>query len=112
MAKIIVGITLFFISAGSFMASFLYFREKGFLLNNAYIYASKQERDNMDKKPHYRQSAIVFLLIGIIFLLNAIETVLNSGWLFYVVLAVGLVTIVYAVVSSISIEKSKKKSKE
>ena len=54
-----VSIFLFFMSVRSFM-------EKGFLFNNAYIYASKQEREKMNKKPHYRQSAIVFLLIGLV----------------------------------------------
>ncbi len=44
MEKIIVSSVLFFISAGLFLLSFRSFREKGFLFNNAYIYASKQER--------------------------------------------------------------------
>ena len=61
-----VSIFLFFMSVRSFM-------EKGFLFNNAYIYASKQERAKMNKKPHYRQSAIVFLLLGLIFLLRSEE---------------------------------------
>lgn len=104
MGEIIGAVILFLISAGAFAVSFLHFREKGFLLNNAYIYASKQERDKMDKKPHYRQSAIVFLLIGVIFLLNAVEMLLDSGWMFYVVLAVLLVTVIYAIVSSIKIQ--------
>ena len=29
----------------------IHFAERGFLLNNAYIYASLKERENMDKKP-------------------------------------------------------------
>ena len=41
------------------------FQNKGFLFNNAYIYASKKERGKMDKKPYYRQSAIVFLISSI-----------------------------------------------
>jgi len=61
----------------------------------------------MDKKPHYRQSAIVFLLISVIFLLNAIEVFLGSGWIFYIVLAVIAVTIIYAIVSSVLIETKK-----
>lgn len=108
MAEIVVAVVLFLVSAAAFTASFMYFREKGFLLNNAYLYASKQDRENMDKKPHYRQSALVFLLIGIIFLLNGIEVLTDCGWLFYVVLIIGLVTVIYAVVSSVKIEKKKK----
>ncbi|EFF68226.1 hypothetical protein BUTYVIB_01494 [Eshraghiella crossota DSM 2876] len=30
------------------------------MFNNAYIFASKQERETMNKKPHYKQSGICF----------------------------------------------------
>lgn len=84
------------------------FKEKGFLFNNSFIYASKEERDALDKKPYYRQSAIVFLLISIIFLLNAIATFLHTDWIFYIVLAVIITTLIYAITSSIAIEKRNK----
>ncbi|WP_422485425.1 DUF3784 domain-containing protein [Gudongella sp. DL1XJH-153] len=108
MQEVIVTVILFIVSIGAFILSFFSFKEKGFLLNNAYIYASKKERNSMDKKPHYRQSAIVFFLISISFLLNGIEVLLDSGWIFYVALAVMVVTIIYAIVSSILIENKKK----
>ena len=57
------------------------FMEKGFLLNNAYLWASKQERETMNKKPHYRQTAIVFALLFALFLCLALETVMETGWL-------------------------------
>ena len=96
-----VSIFLFFLSVRSFM-------EKGFLFNNAYIYASKQEREKMNKKPHYRQSAIVFLLLGLSFLLNALTVLLKVNWIFYIAIAVVIVALIYAIVSSITIEKSNK----
>ena len=96
-----VSIFLFFMSVRSFM-------EKGFLFNNAYIYASKQEREKMNKKPHYRQSAIVFLLFGLIFLLNTIAVLLKVNWIFYIVVVVVMITIIYAIVSSIIIDKNNK----
>lgn len=96
-----VSIFLFFISVRSFM-------EKGVLFNNAYIYASKQEREKINKTPHYRQSAIVFLLLGLIFLLNAIAVLLEANWIFYIVIAVVIVALIYAIVSSITIEKNNK----
>ena len=55
-------------------------------------------RKKMDKKPHYKQSSIIFLLIGIIFLLNAMDTILKTGWLFYVILTVIFIVIIYAIV--------------
>lgn len=108
MGNIIGAIVLSVIAAVCFIFSCLQFNEKGFLFNNAYIYASKQERKNMDKKPYYKQSGIVFGLIGIIFLLNAIDIILQTGGLFYCVIGVETVAIVYAIVSSVVIAKSKK----
>ena len=106
---IAAAIIFFVIAAASFFMSGLSFVEKGFLFNNAYIYASKEIREKMDKKPHYRQSAIVFLLIGLIFLLNGFSVVFEAKWLFYAVIAVVIVAIIYAIVSSVMIEKNKKR---
>ena len=92
--SIVFAIVAFTISVRSFM-------EKGFLYNNAYIFASEQERKNLDKKPHYRQSAIVFCLIGTIFLLIAIAELSGVGWLYGVVWAVAFITFVYAIASSV-----------
>ena len=50
----------------------------------------------MDKKPHYRQSAIVFLLIGIIFLLNGLSVLLKLSWISYIATGVIVIAIVYA----------------
>ncbi len=59
------------------LISVLQFQEKGFLLNNAYILASKKEREEMDankemKHPHYRQSGYTFLLFRISFVFLAL----------------------------------------
>lgn len=91
-----------------FVLSYFQFKEKGFLFNNAYIYASKQERDTMDKKPHYKQSGMVFLMIGMIFLINAVELFFEISWLFYLVIVITIATMVYAIISSILIETRKK----
>ena len=101
MKELIGAAVLFLISALAFLLSIRSFREKGFLLNNAYLYASRQERETMDKKPHYRQSAIVFLLLGCIFLLNGLQVLLKAPWIFYAVMVLVIVTLGYAIVSSI-----------
>lgn len=108
MEKIVGAIVLGVIATICFIFSYRQFNEKGFLFNNAYIYASKQERETMDKKPHYKQSGIVFVLIGIVFLINAIDLILQTGWLFYLVIGIVIAAIVYAIVSSVMIEKRKK----
>ena len=105
MKELIGAAVLFLISALAFLLSIRSFREKGFLLNNAYLYASRQERETMDKKPHYRQSAIVFLLIGIIFLLNGLSVLWGLSWISYIATGVIVIAAVYAVASSVKIQK-------
>lgn len=85
----------------SCIISILQFWEKGFLFNNAYIWASKQERETMDKKPHYRQSGIVFALITAIFFFMALECVLFTGWLWLMVFLPAAALLVYAIASSV-----------
>ena len=102
------AIILFVISVSSFVMGILSFMEKGFLLNNAYIYASDKERETMNKKPYYRQSGFVFLLIGTIFLLNGFNLIFNTDWIFYIIIAIVILTFIYAVVSSVKIEKNNK----
>ncbi len=108
MKEIIAVSILFIISVFSFFMSIRSFMEKGFLFNNAYIYASKQEREAMNKKPHYRQSAIVFLLMGIVFMLIGLAMLFNADCFFYIVIAIIILTLIYAVVSSITIERRNK----
>ena len=104
MKELIGAAVLFLISALAFLLSIRSFQEKGFLLNNAYLYASRQERETMDKKPHYRQSAIVFLLLGCIFLLNGLQVFLKAPWIFYAVLVLVIITLGYAIVSGIRLK--------
>ena len=85
----------------SLAISILSFHEKGFLFNNAYVWASKVEREKMDKKPHYRQTAIVFGLMALLFLCIAFEVLLRTGWLWSAVCVIGVIMIGYAIVSSV-----------
>lgn len=108
MGNIIGMIILGLLAILCFVFSYLQFHEKGFLFNNAYIYASKKERKSMDKRPHYKQSGIIFLLLGIIWLINAVDMVLQTGWLFYVFIAIAVITVIYGIISSVIIERRKK----
>ena len=109
MKEIILSSILFLIAIGAFVMSYRSFREKGFLFNNAFIYASKQERETMEKKSYYRQSAIVLLMIGVIFLLNGVSVLLAANWIFFLVIAIAIAAIVYAIASSIVIERGNTK---
>ena len=107
MENIIVAVILGAIAVICFIISYLQFHEKGFLFNNAYIYASKKERETMDKTPYYRQSGIVFALIGLTFLINTLILIIQIRWLFWLVVGIFVIALVYAVVSSVIIEKRK-----
>ena len=109
MTEIIIAVILFLIAALAFVFSFRSFREKGFLPNNAYLYASKKERETMNKKPYYWQTAIIFLLIAFVFLLNGLSVLLKANWISFIAGAVIAVALIYAIASSIAIEKHKKK---
>ena len=61
----------------------------------------------MDKSPHYRQSGIVFALIGLVFLINTLVLIYPVRWLFRLVIGIIVITLVYAVASSVIIEKRK-----
>ena len=106
---IATAIIFFVIAASAFVMSALSFMGKGFLFNNAYIYTSKEMRAKLNKKPHYRQSATVFLMVGLIFLLNGLNVIFNSKRFFYAVIAIVIITCIYAIVSSVMIEKNNKR---
>ena len=109
MEEIIVSAVLMVISLFLFIVSIRSFLEKGFLFNNAYLYASKKERENMNKKPYYRQTAILFFLMGLTFLLIGFAILFDAGWITHIAQAVILMILIYAVASSIAIEKGKKR---
>ncbi|MDD7700378.1 MAG: DUF3784 domain-containing protein [Eubacteriales bacterium] len=104
----IIGIALLgIVCAACFLISFFQWREKGPVFNNAYLYAGEETRREMNKKPYYRQSAVVFLLMGIAFGVCAAEVALTSGWLFYAAAAVTLGMVVYVIVSSVKINQKR-----
>lgn len=99
---------LFLMAIGCWVLSGFQFRGKGILLNNAFLYASEKERKEMDKWPYYRQTGVIFLLIGGIFFVNGLELLLETGWLFFVVLGLIAVAVFYAIASSVVIARRKK----
>ena len=82
--------------------------ERGAPLNNAWLFASERERAAMDKRPIYRQSAIVFSLLGAMFLLLGLGMALRAGWLIGGAGVVAAATVAYAVASTVSIGKTKR----
>ena len=62
----------------------------------------------MNKKPYYRQNAIIFFFIGIVFLSLGIAILLDASWITYIAEVIILIMLIYAIASSIAIEKGKK----
>lgn len=58
----------------------------------------------MDKSPHYRQSAVIFGLLGIVFLVIGLSLVLHNDRILWAELPLVAVTAGYAVCSSVLIE--------
>ncbi len=104
----IAAIVLFALAGVLLVLAILHFLERGFLLNNAYIYATKEQRKTMDKSPHYRQSAIVFTLLSAAFAVQGVAVLLGSfkfGLLWIPFLTAALV---YGIVS---LARSRKKGR-
>ncbi len=89
----------------SFIVSYRQFKQKGIPINNAYFYVSKKERAEKDFSPHYKQSSVVFFLIGLIFLLDTLNTIFSFSWYFTASIALAVISVVFAIGSSIYIIK-------
>ncbi|WP_062323225.1 hypothetical protein [Halolactibacillus sp. JCM 19043] len=62
----------------------------------------------MDKTPYYRQSAVVFALLTVMFFCVFMGVVFKKEWLFVLEGIFLVVTVIYVVLSSITIAKQKK----
>lgn len=107
--ELIVAIVVFVLAGILAFISIRQFEEKGFLFNNAYIWASKEEREKMDRRPHYRQSAIVFCLLSAVFLVIGISVVFQNNKIQLLEIPLLIGALIYAIVSSIKIEKRTKR---
>ena len=85
MAKSIVFIVVLMLAVICFFISFLHWREKG----------------KMNKTPHYRQSAIVFSGLSLVLLLIAIDIILETEWLIWIIRLLEMSFIVWAIGSFI-----------
>lgn len=101
----VVAIICFALSILFLVMSIFHFKEKGLCFNNAYLYASKEEREKMDKSPYYRQSAITFLILFFVFAaMGAYSFSYEKIFLILEVIMI-VVALLYAIISSILINK-------
>ena len=102
MDKVAIGIILlpFGFAAVSLIIAVLQFMNIGFPFNTAYLFSSQIVRDTMDKKPYFRQSGIVFLMITAIFIFMGIDLTKGYGWSFLLEIAMMIATVVYIIKSN------------
>ncbi len=103
-SELIFAVLVFAISVIMLVTGIRSFRCKGFLLNNAYIYASKEEREKMNKKPYYRQTAIVFLLLSIVFMIIGVSIVFQNYRITLLEIPIIICAVIYAIISTIRIK--------
>ena len=108
-SEIITVIVVFVIAVVLAVISYRSFKNRGVLFNNAYLFASKEERETMDKKPHYKQSAIVFLLLSVVFIVIGLSIVFNDSRINLIEIPLIIGVLVYAIISSIQISRNEKK---
>lgn len=108
-AEIVVAVIAFVLAGISAFISARQFAEKGFLFNNAYIWASKEEREKLDKSPRYKQSAIVFALISAVFLVIGISILLQNYKIQLLEIPLIIGALGYAFISSVRIERRTKR---
>ena len=106
-AELIISIVIFVIAGILILLGIRSISGRGFLLNNAYIYASEEEREKMDKKPYYRQTGIVFCLLSLVFIIIGLSVLLQNYKLELLLIPVVAGTIIYAIVSYVLISKKK-----
>ena len=100
---LVTAIVVFGFAGILLVLAVLHFLEKGFLMNNAYLYASREQKKTMNKKPYYRQSAIIFCVLSLVFIVVGLSFVLHNDRILLLEIPLIAGAIIYAVVSSILI---------
>lgn len=106
--EIIAAVAVFGLAGVLLILAVRSFRERGFLLNNAWIYASAKERETMDKKPYYRQSAVVFCILSAVFAVIGLSLVLRESRITLLEIPLVLAAVIYACVSAARIRRQRK----
>ncbi len=107
--EMIVSVLVFAMAGVCLLFGVRSFSERGFLLNNAYLYASKEERKAMNRKPYYRQSAVVFCILSAVFLVIGLSLLLKNDKLLLAQIPLSAGAVVYAIASTVHINKKTRK---
>ncbi len=107
--ELAAAIIIFIAAAVLLFLAVRHFLEKGYLMNNSYIYVSKKARETMNKKPYYRQSGIILCILSAVFLVTGLSLVFRNDNIVFINIPLIIIGIIYAIVSSVMIGKNEKK---
>jgi protein-S-isoprenylcysteine O-methyltransferase Ste14 len=105
--ELITAFVVFALAGALLVLAVRQFMEKGVPLNNAWLYAAEKERESMDKGPYYRQSAVVFTILGALFVMLGLSLVLHSSIFLFFEIVLAAAAIVYAIASTVRINRRK-----
>ncbi len=108
-----MGIVFLCVLVGTAVVSFIFsalsFLEKDdTILDHAYIKATKEEREGMDKKAYHRQAGVIFLLIGMMTLCNILRSLTHIAWFTCLAIGITIGGVVYTIVSHYTIKRKNK----
>ena len=103
--QVIFAVILAVLASGTFFISYRQFTKSGAVLTNTWLWATKEQRANMDEKKkeaEYRLARNVFFLLGCGFLMLTIGVLtLLLGLFFSIAGVLFLAVVIYAVVQSV-----------
>lgn len=100
-SSMILGI----LTIAAYTLSLFGFLGKGIIIDDNYVFSSKEKRQGMNKTAYQLQSALVFFGIGTMFLLYFLRLLTDIACLHYIAIIIGLATFVYAIISHYAIKK-------
>ena len=100
------------ISTACLVGAILQFMQKGIPFTNEFNFESKDIKNQVDKKPFFIQGGTFLLYLAFLFIVILIQEVKYMGWL-DVLFKISLpLFIIYAIISSVKLEKLKKNVKK
>lgn len=107
MSDVIFAVVTGIISVILFIYVSFTIRCKGPILSNTYLFASKEERSKIDKKAEYHMVSVVFGILATTFAFLTVYTITSWNACLYIVFALIICVIIYAVKESIKSEMNR-----
>ncbi len=104
--KLVVFILVLLIAISLLIYAFFTSKEKGPILSNTWLFASKSERRFINKSAEYHLVTVVFSVLSVIFFLVSASILLSWVWIPIVIGFLIISLIVYVIIEAIKTEKN------